>query len=135
MKRSPIRKPIRKQSNRPIAALKRNAWKAIADFVKKRDGYRCVTCGSTNGPMQAGHYEHDVLDYDEININCQCKRCNHFLSGNLGRYGDYLREKYGEVKYQALRVRSQLAKKGRRYYPWELEAIIVEYKKKLKDLQ
>lgn len=129
------RTPIRKQSPRPTAALKRRAWKAIADFIKKRDGYRCVTCGSMHGPMQAGHYEHDVLDYDEININCQCKRCNRFLSGNLGRYGDYLREKHGEVEYQALRARAQFAKKGRRYYAWELESIMVDYRKKIAALK
>ena len=54
--------------------------------------------------MQAGHYIHkDCLDYDDVNIHCQCARCNKWLSGNLGVYAERLIAEYGEAVIAELR--------------------------------
>lgn len=45
--------------------------------------------------MNAGHFYHNYLDFDEQNINCQCSYCNKWLSGNLAIYAERLIEKYG----------------------------------------
>jgi hypothetical protein len=93
------------------ATLRAKAWKVFGDWIKERDRHICVTCGSRNA-NQAGHFFHGVLDFDEQNISCQCKKCNHFLSGNLAIYASYLLNKYGLKKFQDLEQRHYLAMKG-----------------------
>jgi hypothetical protein len=83
--------------------------------------------------MNAGHYIHkDCLDFDPVNIHCQCVRCNKYLSGNLGVYAERLIMEYGEEAIAELRIRSQEIKK---FTLAELEEIIFSYQEKLKDLE
>ena len=66
--------------------------------LKKRG--HCITC---KGRIeQAGHFNHGGnnkyafwADFDERNLNGQCKRCNHFMSGNLNVYAEELIKIYG----------------------------------------
>jgi hypothetical protein len=89
-----------------VKSLKKRAWTLISLYVRKRDGYRCVTCGATEVGMDCGHYRHNTerssslggnaLWYDLRNLNCQCGfRCNKMLSGNLDQYALFLTRKYG----------------------------------------
>jgi hypothetical protein len=80
--------------------LRDKAWKVFGDWIKERDNYTCVTCGQPGN--QAGHFFHNVLDFSEENINCQCVRCNHWLSGNLALYSIYLLNKLGAKKFKEL---------------------------------
>lgn len=110
----------RKRKNRTeIDKLRDKAWKVFGDWIKQRDGYRCVTCGDFEA-NQAGHFFHNVLDFDEENINCQCVRCNHWLSGNLAPYSVYLLNKLGAKKFKALNLRHyrdmKATKKSKDYY-------------------
>lgn len=109
--------------------IKEKAWKTFGDYIKARDK-RCVTCGSTNNP-QAGHFWHAVLDFDEENINQQCMKCNHFLSGNLAVYAVYLLGKLGKEGFDNLNKRHYLALKGEKRTPEEYKAIIEKYQKLL----
>lgn len=84
--------------------LRDKAWKIFGTWIKERDFYTCVTCGVCEA-NQAGHFYHNVLDFDEENINCQCVRCNHWLSGNLAVYSNYLLNKLGTKKFKALNMR------------------------------
>lgn len=131
------RKPIRKTSNRPSVVLYNKAWKIFSEYIRQRDKGICVTCHAVNHwkDCNAGHFKHGVLDFDEMNINCQCVGCNKWNHGRLDRYADFLREKYGDKAYEDLKIRASMAKKGHKYYPWELEAIITEYKTKLSTLK
>jgi len=62
--------------------------------------------------QQAGHYIHkDCLDFDSVNIHCQCPRCNKWLHGNSGIYAERLIAEYGEQTIAELRVRSEQVKK------------------------
>ena len=99
-----------------MAQLKKKAWSLMSEYVRRRDKGVCFTCGKREWNeelgennlkvMQAGHYIHNRLDYDPMNINCQCQRCNHFLSGNLGIYAERLIKKYGKTAITKLRERA-----------------------------
>ena len=93
-----------------MADLKRKAWNTFSKWIRERDKW-CICCGSRN-QLQAGHFHHNCLDFDEENINAQCKQCNHFKSGSLSIYSVYLLKKLGEKKFLDLDTRHYLAMKG-----------------------
>ena len=62
---------------------------------------------------------------DDINVNCQCVRCNKWLHGNLGIYAINLIEKHGLKKINELRKRRDIVK---RWTIEELEELIIHYK-------
>ena len=95
--------------------LLKRADDAFGDFVKARDGYRCVTCGA-HGDVTLdcshvirkarGHF----LRWQPDNAYCQCRRCHmehhnvselrllRYVEGVLGRDGlDRLRGNEGTV--------------------------------------
>lgn len=106
--------------------LKVKAWQTFGNWIKERDNWTCVTCGSKN-EIQAGHFFHAVLDFDEDNISAQCKKCNHFLSGNLAVYSTYLINKLGLKKFKALDKRHYLAMRGEYRTPEDYKALIEKY--------
>lgn len=112
----------------PLDSLKRKAWDKFSLFVRNRDG-KCVTCGSPN-QLQAGHFWHNVLDFDEMNVNAQCKKCNVWLSGNLAVYSTYLIEKYGLDKFNDLKIRHYQAMKGEKRNEEDYEKLINHYTRK-----
>ena len=97
MKRSPLkRKPFKKKKAGDLSEIKKllkKAWNLMSIYVRLRDG-KCITCNSRLN-LQAGHFIHGKLDFDERNINAQCRRCNFFKSGNLADYAVYLEDKFG----------------------------------------
>lgn len=119
MKKTPLRK-VSKQIN-----WHRKAWDVFSKWVRARDG-QCVTCGA-RGNLEAGHFWHAVLDFDEMNINSQCKKCNHFMSGNLAPYSVYLLNKYGEEKFKDLEKRHYIAMRGEYRSQQDYEEIIKKY--------
>jgi hypothetical protein len=118
-------KPRKERSTRKID-LCRKAWHVFSEWIRKRDNYTCITCGSHND-LQAGHFWHAVLDFDEMNINCQCKLCNYFMSGNLAPYSVYLINKYGTEKFKDLEKRHWVAMRGEYRSDADYEKIIEKY--------
>ena len=115
-------------------SLKKKAWELQSEYIRRLSTGKCFTCGDTRNwkEQQAGHYIHkDCLDFDPINIHCQCVRCNKWLSGNSGVYAERLIAEYGEQSIAELRVRSQQIKK---FTIFELEELIKTYKQKLEVL-
>jgi len=106
-----------------IKGLRKKARRIFARWICKRDKFKCVTCGKAGN--QAGHFVHgDRLDFDERDNNCQCARCNCYLSGNLAPYSLYLIKKYGPNIIEELNVLGRIARK----FSWgELEDIIKRY--------
>lgn len=104
------------------AALKKEAWNAFSRYVRTRDHGRCFTCDVwTWDPelgqvsikvMQAGHFRHGVLDFDEENVHCQCDRCNRCLGGNLKVYAQRLVDLMGAEKFVDLNNRADTALRG-----------------------
>lgn len=123
-------KPKRERSH-PLSWWHKKAWDVFSKWVRERDG-RCVTCGERDG-LQAGHFWHAVLDFDEININAQCRRCNHFLSGNLAPYSAYLINKYGVEQYKKLEIRHYMAKRGEKRSVEDYKQIIERYTEKIEN--
>lgn len=131
------RKPIRKQSLRPERVLFRKAWKVFSEYIRRRDKGRCCTCPTLMEwkYMQAGHFHHDVLDFDEININSQCPQCNKYYGGRLNVYASFIIRKHGLKAFEELRARASLSKKGYKYSTFMLEEIIKKYKQELTKLK
>jgi hypothetical protein len=108
--------------------LHAKAWKIFSQYIRQRDKGICFTCG-TKKPwkeMHAGHFKHGRLDFDEMNVHCQCIYCNTYLHGNLGEYGIKLVKKYGLKKVQDLILR---ANTHLGYSIEELESVIRKYEK------
>jgi len=115
---------VKKKSKK---SLRKKAWKVFSEWIRKRDDGICFTCG-TRKPwkqQQAGHFIHkDCLDFNERNIHCQCVRCNHFKSGELGIYANNLIKKYGPY------VVDDLVFEGNQIHKFnikELEKIVKKY--------
>lgn len=116
--------------------LKKKAWETFSVWIRTRDK-QCFTCGkriwdgelgewSING-LQAGHFWHGVLDFDEENIHAQCQQCNHFKSGNLAEYSVRLLRLLGKERFDALEKRKNEAMRGELLSAEEYEAIINKY--------
>ena len=70
--------------------------------------------------------------WNEHNVNLQCKSCNGFEQGRAYEYGIALKKKYGDHVPDLLKAE---AKKAKRYYDYELEALIGVYTDKTKWLK
>jgi hypothetical protein len=133
-----MKKKTKKRSKVEIA--RDNAWKVFSKYIRLRDKGVCVTCGARPWnselgepdwkQLQAGHYRHNKFDFDEMNINCQCIHCNHFLSGNLGAYALYLKNKYGVEAWEELQTRPDKPDK-RTKEEWDFLAL--EYRNRIKN--
>lgn len=120
------------KKHKSTKSLHKKAWKLQSEYIRKIERGICFTCGAKKHwrEQNAGHYIHkDCLDFDPINIHCQCVRCNSYLSGNLGIYAERLIAEYGEDAVIALRQRSEVIKK---FTIEELEDLIAHYKQLLK---
>lgn len=112
--------------------------KLVNEYCRKRDcrdkgGAACISClrWYAYEDLQGGHFipvGSSAIRFDERNINAQCRRCNHFLSGNQMHYQDNLIKKYGQPVVDGLRAREGIT---RQWKQWELKELIAEYKEKL----
>ena len=106
--------------------LHNKAWKLFSSYIRQRDKGICFTCGVKKHwkEMHAGHFKHGRLDFDPMNVHCQCPGCNTYKHGNLGEYGVRLVKKYGLRRVQDLILR---ANTHLGYSIEELEGIIRKY--------
>lgn len=125
---------MRKRSK---ASLKKALWKVFTEYVKNRDGWRCVTCGkrAEGQGMNGGHYIAKAacgLDYyfSEFNTHAQCVTCNLTLEGNRPAYRRFILERYGPDVLRDLETNYHRPSVG-----FDFEAKIAEYKGKLAALQ
>ena len=119
-----LKRKKRKQRS-PDAIWHDKAWTVFSRWIRNRDK-KCVTC-PTGLAENAGHFWHNVLDFDEININGQCVRCNKWLSGNLAAYSTYLIKKHGLKKFNELDIRHTKAIGGEVRTIEDYKAIIDKY--------
>lgn len=113
--------------------LKKKLWHVFSQYIRKRDGGVCFTCGATGLSGSNYHGGHFIkrsvgglaLYFNEDNVHGQCLRCNLWLDGNQYEYG----KKLGEEKVQELyKIKNQIIKD----FPY-LEKIEY-YKNKIKEL-
>ena len=112
-------------------------------FIRLRDSTdgigQCISCGAFKmfgtEQWQAGHYiksTYLALRWDEKNVNGQCKKCNHYLSGNEANYSIGLKQKYGESVIDYLHMK----KHNKTAYDINIMNILIrEYKDKCKQLE
>jgi hypothetical protein len=117
-------KDLMKKKHIKLNKLKKKAEAIFHKYIVLRDKGICFTCGKPGN--QAGHFCHNRLDFDEMNLHCQCVRCNHFLSGNLYEYGKHLNKNYGEGFAEALIARSHT--QSNKFSRDELNELIAKYK-------
>jgi len=83
------------------------AQAAFNAYIRERDKDRsCISCGTYNGKMNAGHYmsvgSTPELRFNEDNVHKQCERCNTFYSGNLINYRIELINRIGQERVNLL---------------------------------
>ena len=115
--------------------MQKKARAEFSIFIRKRGsdgaGYnKCISCGVSQywKEMNAGHLHHNRLDFDEMNLNPQCVRCNKWLHGNAAPYTLKLIEIHGLKKVQDLEKRAKL-QTSEKYHYLDLEYIYLKYKK------
>ena len=120
-----MRIPAKKKKELSLPRLEKKAQDTFNAFIRLRDCNKsCISCP---GPVEhAGHYfsqgHHPALRFNEVNTNGQCRRCNHFLSGNLIHYRSGLVKRYGEQKVLLLEFAAR--RPGKKWTRFELMAII-----------
>jgi hypothetical protein len=111
--------PINKESSDIIPTLKRKLWRLISAYVRERDNWTCITCGKVareddRGMFDGGYYKPEGLyksvQFDLVNVNCQCRGCNRYNHGRYGDYAEALIRKYGIEEFNALVERSRKVK-------------------------
>jgi len=125
-----------------IRAKSRSKWLAEAQaafnaYVRARDslaGYGCISCGTRNGKMNAGHYRSvgacPELRFEESQVHLQCERCNSTLSANLIPYRQELLRRVGTEKLAWIEGPHQ----PKRYTISDAQQIKKTYKQKLREL-
>jgi hypothetical protein len=112
--------------------------KVFNTFIRMRDKAKlCISCDRPlNTKYDAGHFwssgAYPNLRFHEDNVHGQCVHCNRDLHGNLLNYRTRLIDRIGEGRFDAL---EDLKRHTRKYSVAEVKELIVEYRKKIKDLQ
>ena len=124
---------MKKKKLRSLKELKKEAWDLQSKSIRQSQAnfqglVACYTCGTLKHwtEMDLSHYIHNRLDYYENNLRVCCVRCNRFLHGNLGVYGERLIKEIGLEEVQKMRIYSY--KKGNDYSRAELLEVIERYK-------
>jgi hypothetical protein len=101
-----------------LKGRKRDALIVRADtvfslYVRRRDGFRCFTCGRIgaegDGVMECGHLftrARESVRFDELNGHCQCKPCNDRHEKHPEIYQFKFMLRYGRDAYADLVKRS-----------------------------
>ena len=113
------------------------ARKVFQEFIRIRDKHQpCISCGTTESSLwDGGHYlKAEVfsgLIFHDDNCHRQCRKCNHFESGNEAAYREGLIHRIGIDRVMAL----EAIKNDNRIKKWtdeELEEIKKRSKERIK---
>ena len=121
-----------------VQSLMKKAQKYFNSYIRERDKNKtCISCKGKLGKLfDAGHLwssgGHKSVTFDEDNCHGQCKRCNHYLSGNLIHYSQNIVERIGQQRTDEL---AEKANQIRKFTREELRQIIETYKEKKKNLE
>lgn len=85
-------------------------FKKIKKYIKKRDNFACVLCGTAKKRLDVHHIDYDKKNNEENNLITLCFRC-HMLTN--------FQRNFWETLFSALLSGSKLVKKG-----WGIEAWI-----------
>jgi hypothetical protein len=125
-RKHPKRRKIGKPKLLPFPKLMKKATEVFNAWIRRRDGNRCVCCGTTQNPT-CGHLitaGKKSTRFDELNCHCQCRTCNYSHEFRPEIYTLWFIRKFGGEAYDDLVTRSNAIKKFTRE---ELEEIIRRY--------
>lgn len=121
----------KKKYNIKLPTLLEKADKVFSFWIRTRDNFTCVVCGSKERP-QCGHLikrgKHNTR-FDEKNCNCQCSSCNWFHNEYPEAYTMFFLDKYGIEEYRKLMKSAYATPKKHQYTREELNEIIKKYSK------
>jgi len=124
-----------------IKTLKATLWKLCSEYNRRKDAdedgiVKCCTCNTRQHwkKHDAGHYipkTFEAMRFEDKDIHAQCKTCNWLNQGMEVEYKKFIIEKYGEETEQMLQIKKR---NPVQWFPFMLEALITEYKDKIKEL-
>lgn len=79
------------------STLKKQADRAMSDYIRERDHWKCCTCPDSGKHIQNGHYiprQTLALRYDETNCHAQCPSCNGKHNIDREPYRQFIIRKY-----------------------------------------
>lgn len=119
----------------PLLIAKKNLDTIFAKYIRNRDWNKCVICGSSENPNNWHFYTRSslILRYDEINCNCQCRKCNILHEQDEKPYKDWMIKTYWQEKLDEL-YKLYKWPPLKLKLDWYLEKIEY-YKNKLKDYE
>ena len=85
--------------------------------------------------LDCGHFHsriHRNTRYDEDNCSCECHYCNRISADHLIKYQDNLIKKIGQKRFDLLKAKASMTCKRSAF---ELELLIKEYERKVKELE
>lgn len=136
--------PLKEKS---IKELRKLAQKHFNAFIRERDKltddtFFCPTCGKIKRIegnnyhachfLPAGHYP--ALAMDEDNCFGGCLACNYYRHGVTHEYGEWVRKKIGDTRWNELMFKKEYYK--RNSWKWDKTSLILKietYKQMLKD--
>lgn len=118
-----------------ISSIKKRLWLVFSLFIRARDKYTCVLCGSRS-QQNASHYIakaacNPEYYFSETNVNSCCVRCNMWLEGNRPAYREFIINKYGADELKNIEMNYN------RSIKWDIpkyQEKIDYYSKKIKEL-
>lgn len=131
-----LRKTAKKRKRLTDSKLKKKIWKEFSIHVRssaadEQGVVQCVTCPArhvwNSGQIQAGHWIHNRLDFDERNVHPQCVPCNYHWNTKVSiSYSIFMAKTYGIEVMEELQLLANT--QGNRYPRAELERLLNHYK-------
>ena len=126
----------KRKTSRSAAIKRADLW--FSRYVRKSAANKygqakCFTCGRSGDwkhEMQAGHFQSRAkytTRWSEMNVKCQCVRCNISNGGQQYQFGINLDKRYGEGTAQSIVEESNKLSK---YSTQEIIQIADEYRNK-----
>lgn len=87
--------------------------KVFAEWIKRRDEYRCTYCGRTDVPLDASHYfirGHMGTRFDPLNVDTQCRIC-HSRIGSTKEHEMWKRAQLGNKRFYYMKRRAEETRK------------------------
>jgi DNA-directed RNA polymerase subunit RPC12/RpoP len=112
-------------------ALVRSLDRLFSQYIRQRDGGKCVTCGRATPSIQCGHVIHrgpQATRWDERNAGAQCPRCNEQHEVDPHALRAWCIDRFGEAAYVGM---MQAANKPADLTIEQLENLIREYRQRL----
>jgi len=101
--------------------------KVFSEYIRKRDGNRCVTCGSLERPTCGHVFSRSSYStrWDEQNAWCQCWGCNYKHEFDPYPLTEYARKTLGQELYDEVHLRYNTPHK---FKDFEIQEMIDKFK-------